>query len=195
MASRIRQNKPIEGVTAIDINVGVIEIIDAAKESIASGKAVKHEVRRARGSDVVVQRELVGMRAQTDRVGLVLALVVDEGLDQFFGEDVALQQELRDRLRGSSALLRAMPAWTARTSSLPATDRRCPCRAARRDRSCSARRRGPPSASRRTPDTDWPTDRADGTRRAWPWDWPSTSECGTAAERLRREYARFTGAS
>ena len=41
MASRIRQNKPIEGVTAIDINVGVIEIIDAAKESIASGKAVK----------------------------------------------------------------------------------------------------------------------------------------------------------
>jgi predicted dehydrogenase len=41
MTSRIRQNKPIEGVTAIDINVGVIEIIDAAKESIASGKAVK----------------------------------------------------------------------------------------------------------------------------------------------------------
>jgi predicted dehydrogenase len=41
MASRIRQNKPIEGVTAIDINVGVIEIIDAAKQSIATGKAVK----------------------------------------------------------------------------------------------------------------------------------------------------------
>ena len=41
MASRIRQNKPIEGLTAIDINVGVIEIIDAAKQSIASGKAVK----------------------------------------------------------------------------------------------------------------------------------------------------------
>jgi predicted dehydrogenase len=41
MASRIRENKPIEGVTAIDINVGVIEIIDAAKESIASGKAVR----------------------------------------------------------------------------------------------------------------------------------------------------------
>jgi predicted dehydrogenase len=41
MTSRIRQNKPIEGVTAIDINVGVIEIIDAAKESIASGKPVK----------------------------------------------------------------------------------------------------------------------------------------------------------
>ncbi len=41
MASRIRQNKPIEGLTAIDINVGVIEIIDAAKESIATGKVVK----------------------------------------------------------------------------------------------------------------------------------------------------------
>ncbi len=41
MSSRIRQNKPIEGVTAIDINVGVIEIIDAAKQSIATGKAVK----------------------------------------------------------------------------------------------------------------------------------------------------------
>lgn len=41
MVSRIRQNKPIEGLTAMDINVGVIEIIDAAKQSIASGKAVK----------------------------------------------------------------------------------------------------------------------------------------------------------
>ena len=41
MASRIRQNKPIEGMVAIDINVGVIEIIDAAKESIATGRAVK----------------------------------------------------------------------------------------------------------------------------------------------------------
>jgi predicted dehydrogenase len=41
MASRIRQNKPVTGLTAIDINVQVIEIIDAAKQSIASGKAVK----------------------------------------------------------------------------------------------------------------------------------------------------------
>jgi hypothetical protein len=41
MASRIRQNKPIEGLTAVDINVQVIEIIDAAKESIATGKAVR----------------------------------------------------------------------------------------------------------------------------------------------------------
>ena len=41
MAGRIRHNKPIEGITATGINVGVIEIIDAAKESIASGKTVK----------------------------------------------------------------------------------------------------------------------------------------------------------
>jgi len=41
MVSRLRQNKPVEGLTAMDINVGVIEIIDAAKESIATGKAVR----------------------------------------------------------------------------------------------------------------------------------------------------------
>ena len=41
MVSRLRQNKPVEGLTAVDINVGVIEIIDAAKESVASGKPVR----------------------------------------------------------------------------------------------------------------------------------------------------------
>jgi predicted dehydrogenase len=40
MTSRMRQNKPIEGMTALDINVAVVEIIDAAKESIRTGKAV-----------------------------------------------------------------------------------------------------------------------------------------------------------
>ncbi|MCU1329041.1 MAG: gfo/Idh/MocA family oxidoreductase [Bryobacterales bacterium] len=40
MVSRMRQNKPIEGMTALDINVDVIEIIEAAKESIRTGKAV-----------------------------------------------------------------------------------------------------------------------------------------------------------
>jgi hypothetical protein len=34
-------NKPIEGITAVDINVGVVEIIEAAKESIRTGRAVK----------------------------------------------------------------------------------------------------------------------------------------------------------
>ena len=41
MVSRMRQNKPIEGMTALDINVGVVEIIDAAKKSVATGQAVK----------------------------------------------------------------------------------------------------------------------------------------------------------
>jgi predicted dehydrogenase len=41
MVDHIRRNKPIEGMTAIDINVSVIEIIDAAKQSIATGRAVQ----------------------------------------------------------------------------------------------------------------------------------------------------------
>ncbi len=40
MVDRLRSGKPIEGMTAIDINVQVIEIIDAAKASIKSGKPV-----------------------------------------------------------------------------------------------------------------------------------------------------------
>lgn len=41
MVEAIKTNKPIEGMTALDINIGVIEIIDAAKESVKTGKAVK----------------------------------------------------------------------------------------------------------------------------------------------------------
>jgi predicted dehydrogenase len=40
MVNAIKNNKPIEGLTALDINVDVIEIIDAAKESVRTGKAV-----------------------------------------------------------------------------------------------------------------------------------------------------------
>ena len=43
MVSCIRSNKPIAGLTAIDINVDVIKIIDLAKESVKTGKAVKFE--------------------------------------------------------------------------------------------------------------------------------------------------------
>src|ERR1035438_9594665 len=43
--------------------------------------------------DVVIQRELVGMRAQADRLRFVLAFVIDEGFDQLLGEDVAAQEE------------------------------------------------------------------------------------------------------
>jgi predicted dehydrogenase len=41
MVDAIRNHKPIEGITALDINVGVVEIIEAAKESIRTGRAVK----------------------------------------------------------------------------------------------------------------------------------------------------------
>lgn len=41
MVDAIRNNKPIEGITGLDINVGVVEIIEAAKESIRTGRSVK----------------------------------------------------------------------------------------------------------------------------------------------------------
>jgi predicted dehydrogenase len=40
MVNAIKNNKQIEGLTAMDINVEVIEIIDAAKESVRTGRAV-----------------------------------------------------------------------------------------------------------------------------------------------------------
>jgi predicted dehydrogenase len=41
MVTRVRNNQPIQGMTALDINVDVVEIIDAAKRSVATGQAVK----------------------------------------------------------------------------------------------------------------------------------------------------------
>ena len=41
MVSRMKNGKPVEGMTALDINVQVLEIIDAAKKSIATGTAVR----------------------------------------------------------------------------------------------------------------------------------------------------------
>jgi len=41
MVDAIKNSKPIEGITALDINIGVVEIIEAAKESIRTGRAVK----------------------------------------------------------------------------------------------------------------------------------------------------------
>jgi predicted dehydrogenase len=41
MVDAIRNHKPIEGITALDINLGVAEIIEAAKESVKTGRAVK----------------------------------------------------------------------------------------------------------------------------------------------------------
>ena len=45
MVSAIRDNKPIEGLTALDINVDVVEIIEAAKESVKTGRAVELKAR------------------------------------------------------------------------------------------------------------------------------------------------------
>jgi predicted dehydrogenase len=41
MISRVRSGQPLEGLVAIDINVDVTEILDAAKESAKTGRAVK----------------------------------------------------------------------------------------------------------------------------------------------------------
>src|SRR5205823_5944077 len=41
MVSALRNKKPIEGLVALDINVGVNEIIEAAKMSVKRGEAVK----------------------------------------------------------------------------------------------------------------------------------------------------------
>jgi predicted dehydrogenase len=43
MASCIRTNSPVAGLTAIDINVKVIRIIDLAKESVKTGRAVPYQ--------------------------------------------------------------------------------------------------------------------------------------------------------
>jgi hypothetical protein len=40
MVNALQANKPIEGLTALDINVGVVEIVEAAKRSVRSGNAV-----------------------------------------------------------------------------------------------------------------------------------------------------------
>jgi predicted dehydrogenase len=41
MVDAMKSKKPIEGITGLDINVGVVEIIEAAKESIRTGRTVK----------------------------------------------------------------------------------------------------------------------------------------------------------
>ncbi len=40
LVNSLRAGKPLEGLTALDINVGVVEIIEAAKMSVKSGNAV-----------------------------------------------------------------------------------------------------------------------------------------------------------
>src|SRR5919106_242859 len=56
--------------------------------------------RALRDLHVVVQRELPRVGAQADGIDLLLALVLDPGLDQVLGEHVALEQELVVLLKG-----------------------------------------------------------------------------------------------
>jgi predicted dehydrogenase len=43
MVSRMETGKPIEGLTALEINLKVIRIIELAKQSIATGRQVSLE--------------------------------------------------------------------------------------------------------------------------------------------------------
>ena len=45
MVDAVKNNKPIEGITALDINIGVVEIIEAAKQSIQQGRPIKLPVK------------------------------------------------------------------------------------------------------------------------------------------------------
>jgi len=41
MASRMKESQPLDGLVALPINVDVVEILDAAKESVKTGRAVR----------------------------------------------------------------------------------------------------------------------------------------------------------
>jgi hypothetical protein len=58
-------------------------------------------------SDVVVEVELVRVRAQGDLLRLTTALVVDPGVDHVLGEHPALQQKLVVSLQGVQHLVQA----------------------------------------------------------------------------------------
>ena len=85
---------------------------------------------RAIRSDVVVQGELVGVGAQADRVDLVLALVLDPGVDEVVGEHAAGLQEVLVGLERVERGLAATPAPAAPWPAPRAAGRRGPCRPA-----------------------------------------------------------------
>src|SRR5581483_10724861 len=61
----------------------------------------------ARGLDVVVEGELVGMRAQRDLLELLRRLEINIRLDQVGSEDAALEQELMVCRQRAERLLQA----------------------------------------------------------------------------------------
>jgi hypothetical protein len=64
----------------------------------AGGKILK-------ASDVVVEPELIRMRAQRHRLYFTLHLVVDPGYDHVLGEDIPPKQEVMIALQGIECLL------------------------------------------------------------------------------------------
>ena len=50
--------------------------------------------------NIVVEKELMGMRTQVDRIHFFLGLVADPFFDDVRGKDIALQQELMVGLEG-----------------------------------------------------------------------------------------------
>jgi predicted dehydrogenase len=45
MASRVKSGEPTDNIVGLDINVDVVEILEAAKESVATGRVVQLPVR------------------------------------------------------------------------------------------------------------------------------------------------------
>ena len=84
---------------------------------------------RRPGSVVVIQRELVRMRAEAERVDLVIAFIVDPGADQIIREDATFEKEARGPPRALEGLVeRPGRLAGARLSSSPSS-RRCRGRA------------------------------------------------------------------
>jgi predicted dehydrogenase len=48
MANRIRTRQPLDGMSSLDLNVAVVEVLEAAKMSIRTGQAVKLPLRRGK---------------------------------------------------------------------------------------------------------------------------------------------------
>ena len=95
-------------------------------------------------SDVVIERELVGVGPDPEGLDLVGLLVPDPGVDHVGGEDVAAEQEVVVGAEGVERGFERARGGRARRPAPRAGGRRCPCRAGRRAGSCSGCRRARP---------------------------------------------------
>ena len=102
MVNALRNKKDVEGLTALDINVGVLEIIDAAKESVKTGRAIPLPLEEVKDSFLVAagillsrMMGLVRQRVFSHYFGLTdeadaftAALRIPNFLQNLFGEGV-----------------------------------------------------------------------------------------------------------